>query len=253
MDLLVNIVFAWITVILMALLSVVYLLRIVNQKFYGNQHEALKKINKALRKPHKYMGIAAVVTGLLHGLYSTVAVLTPNKGTILWVVLILLGVSFYLRKVLIRNRSWIKVHRVLVAASLALLILHVLEVGGFVGYEAVKMAVQSDLVEDTQEESTQLVEAAPSSVYKDGTYYGEAIGFRPGLKVEVVIENDEIMSVEVVEHNEHKERFWGPPIREIPPAIVENQSTDVDIISGATFTSQGIMDAVDKALEEAKN
>ena len=38
---------------------------------------------------------------------------------------------------------------------------------------------------------------------------------------------------------------------EIIPAIIEAQSADVDTISGATFSSTGIKDAVAQALEKA--
>lgn len=362
MAILINVVFAWLAVVMMALLSVVYILRIVNQKLYKNKHKGLKKINKALRKPHKWMGISAVVFGFIHGLYSTTAILTTNKGTILWLILIALGLSFYLRKVLIKNYPWIKVHRVLVLASLLFLLLHFIEVGWILGFDVVKMSVQRDLgieqtverlvetddsvslevtvgsqevsadlesgskaeletdvdveevavetevlteiietvdaevpaesIEETPTESetaptpvettpveTPPVEAPPVEAppvettpvdpapvetptevvetvkqkYADGTYIGVANGFGPNLTVEVVVESDIIVSVEVIDHNERKEQFWGKPVREIPVDIVNAQSTDVDIISGATYTSVGIMNAVDNALSKALN
>ena len=39
-----------------------------------------------------------------------------------------------------------------------------------------------------------------------------------------------------------------PALSRVPKAIVEKQSVKVDAVSGATFTSQGIMEAVEKAL-----
>ena len=40
--------------------------------------------------------------------------------------------------------------------------------------------------------------------------------------------------------------------KDIIPEIIDNQSTDVDTISGATFSSTGIRNAVTQALEKAE-
>ncbi|MCK8824421.1 FMN-binding protein [Fuchsiella alkaliacetigena] len=42
-----------------------------------------------------------------------------------------------------------------------------------------------------------------------------------------------------------------PALEEIPVEIVEAQSTEVDVVSGATRTSEGIIEAVDETLIEA--
>ncbi len=101
----------------------------------------------------------------------------------------------------------------------------------------------------TSDETT--TSSSTSGPYIDGTYTGMADGFRPGLTVEVVIENGYIASVDVVAHNEKNERFYGEPIAVIPEEIVAAQSTDVDIVTGATFTSNGIKNAVNNALANA--
>jgi uncharacterized protein with FMN-binding domain len=88
------------------------------------------------------------------------------------------------------------------------------------------------------------------SGYKDGTYEGQADGMHP-LKVSVKIAGGKITEVKVVEHKETK-GISEPALEKIPAAIVEKNSTKVDAISGATRTSTGIIDAVNKALEGAK-
>ncbi|MDD3393323.1 MAG: FMN-binding protein [Anaerotignum sp.] len=105
-------------------------------------------------------------------------------------------------------------------------------------------AASADSSETTTSSST-------SGPYIDGTYTGMADGYRPGLTVEVVIENGYISSVEVVAHNEKNERFYGEPVALIPQEIVAAQSTDVDTVTGATFTSNGIKNAVNNALANA--
>jgi len=62
---------------------------------------------------------------------------------------------------------------------------------------------------------------------------------------------DTITNVEVVEHSESA-GISDPAIEEIPAAIVAANSTDVDTVSGATYTSEGIMAAVDAALASAE-
>lgn len=60
-----------------------------------------------------------------------------------------------------------------------------------------------------------------------------------------------IKNVKVTKHNEVNRRFYDRPISIIPNEIVQAQSTDVDTVSGATFTSIGIINAVNDALSKA--
>ncbi len=87
--------------------------------------------------------------------------------------------------------------------------------------------------------------------YTDGTYIGTGRGFRPGLKVEVDIRDGQIVRVEVLSHNEVGSRFWRRPVKLIPQAIIKKQDTRVDAVGGATYTSRGIMAAVENALSKA--
>lgn len=111
----------------------------------------------------------------------------------------------------------------------------------------IKEGVPADSV--ASDETT--TSSSTSGPYIDGTYTGMADGYRPVLTVKVVIENGYIASVEVVAHNEKNERFYGEPVALIPQEIVAAQSTDVDIVTGATFTSTGIKNAVNNALANA--
>ena len=85
----------------------------------------------------------------------------------------------------------------------------------------------------------------------DCTYTGEGTGMKPGLKVSVVVADGKISTVEVTEHNE-TEGYSEPALEQIPGAIEEKNSTDVDAVSGATLTSNAIKEAVNQALEGAK-
>ena len=81
----------------------------------------------------------------------------------------------------------------------------------------------------------------------EGTFEGTAEGYGGPLKVEVIMENDTIQDVEVVDHSE-TDGISDPAIEEVPAAIVEQQNYDVDIASGATVTSEAIMEAVENVL-----
>lgn len=87
-----------------------------------------------------------------------------------------------------------------------------------------------------------------SKGYEDGTYEGEADGHNGPLKVSVTVEEGKISNVEVTEHEE-TEDIADPAIKDIPAAIVEKNSTDIDSIASVTVTSDAIKLAVDNALE----
>ena len=87
-------------------------------------------------------------------------------------------------------------------------------------------------------------------IYTDGTYTGEAQGINM-LTVSVTVTDGVISDVEVTEQDETPD-YAGPALEQIPDLIVENNSTDIDAISGATITSNAIKEAVNNALEQAQ-
>lgn len=91
------------------------------------------------------------------------------------------------------------------------------------------------------------------TVYTDGTYEGTTEGHNGPLTVEVTVEENEISNVEITEHSE-TEGLADPALEEVSAAIAEKNRADVDydIISGATVTSEAIMEAVANALEDAQ-
>lgn len=82
---------------------------------------------------------------------------------------------------------------------------------------------------------------------EDGVYSGSADGYNGAINVEVTVESGEITDVRVLSHNDSP-GISDPAIEEIPAAIVAGNTTEVEVVSGATFTSQGLMAAVNNAL-----
>ncbi len=88
--------------------------------------------------------------------------------------------------------------------------------------------------------------------YQDGVWIGEGYGFKGNTKVEVTIVNDEIESISVLDYQDD-EAFFFQAENGLLDAIIESQSVDLDAVSGATYSSKGILAAVNHALEQAKN
>lgn len=88
-----------------------------------------------------------------------------------------------------------------------------------------------------------------ASAYKDGTYYGTGKGFAGTMKVKVDISGGKIASISIVSTKDGDS--YVKSASSLLDTIVEKQSTNVDTVSGATFSSRGIIAAVRSALSQA--
>ncbi|WP_102401344.1 FMN-binding protein [Haloimpatiens massiliensis] len=284
MELFLNIGMAKICTILGILASIIYILRVANKNFFNNRNQFLIKLNRFLRKHHIIIGVLVVITGLIHGIYSSEPVLSLNLGTICWIFSILLGINWALRKKL---KGWIVFHRVLTLGFLITLVLHILSVKGIL-FDSSKESFHKDNMINVSEKSSHKDNTLDShdeqdfknsstnsnasndskdsntynnnipsnsnietkKEYTDGVYQGVGKGYRPELVVEVTIENGKISKIDIVSDNETP-RFSRVPFETIPDEIVTEQSTEVDLVSGATRTSRGIVEAVNDALSKA--
>ena len=100
---------------------------------------------------------------------------------------------------------------------------------------------------DTEEESDD-----SENVYKDGTYTGSAQGFGGAITVQVTLANDEITDIQVTSAPGEDSAYLSQG-EGVISSIISAQSTDVDTVSGATFSSTGIINAVVDALGKAEN
>jgi uncharacterized protein with FMN-binding domain len=82
----------------------------------------------------------------------------------------------------------------------------------------------------------------------DGVYEGSATIWPVKAVVQVAIENRRIAQIYILEH---RTMLGGPAEEIIPARIIEKQSTNVDAVSGATMSSDAIMNAVESAIEGA--
>lgn len=85
---------------------------------------------------------------------------------------------------------------------------------------------------------------------KSGTFKGTAEGKNGDVTVEVTLKNGEITNVEVTDQQETK-GIADPALEKVPQEIVDAGTPNVDAVSGATVTSNAIMNAVKDALKNA--
>ena len=86
--------------------------------------------------------------------------------------------------------------------------------------------------------------------FTPGVFIGVGEGLFGPVKTEVEFSRREVLNVRVIEHRESPS-FYPIPIERIPRQIVEHQSLNVNIVSGATITSFAIISAVEDAVIQA--
>ena len=82
--------------------------------------------------------------------------------------------------------------------------------------------------------------AAPASPYADGP-----------VKMEVTIEHGQITDCTVLSA-EKEDTAYFDAAQGVIDEVLDEQTAEVDTVSGATFSSRGILGAVEDALEQAK-
>ena len=127
--------------------------------------------------------------------------------------------------------------------------------------EKEKNTDEKDTAENTKEETEENPKSENADAedkeeedlaYKNGTYTGEGQGFGGTIQVEVTLENDTITDIQVVSAPGEDSAYLSQG-EGVISTILAAQSTDVDTISGATFSSTGIINAVNDALGKAEN
>ena len=113
-------------------------------------------------------------------------------------------------------------------------------------------ADQTDSKAEGTEESEETSSDDSDNFYKNGTYEGSGTGYGGTITVQVTLEDDTITGVSVVSAPGEDSAYLSQG-ENVISSILSEQSTDVDTISGATFSSTGILEAVYGALSKAEN
>ncbi len=89
--------------------------------------------------------------------------------------------------------------------------------------------------------------ASPSAKYADGVYTGQGNGFRGLISAQVTVEGGRITDVTILSSQDDSD-FFQRAQSGVIPAILNGQSVSVSAVSGATWSSRGILEAVANAL-----
>ena len=228
MEIFLNYALAWISTLCIIITSI---------EFFANR--ILKK-NILFRKLHKPLGIILILTGTLHGLFSSEPILSLNFGTALLVIALLIPLGYLLRKY-IKKYKWIHFHRIFTVLILVILPIHIISVGGIQIVDKLfnKEVVAPVTPSNTSTPSTIILNTSSLGTnlkLKDGVYTGTGTGYKPDLVLEITVKNNEITNINIVSHNERNEQIYGKAMNTVPSEIISAQSLDVDTVTGGGTT-----------------
>lgn len=90
-----------------------------------------------------------------------------------------------------------------------------------------------------------------SGTWKDGTYTGSGKGFGGTISVKVTVKDGKISAIDVTSASGETASYFSKA-KGIIPKMISGQTTNVDVASGATYSSNGIITAVRNALSKAE-
>lgn len=90
-----------------------------------------------------------------------------------------------------------------------------------------------------------------SGTWKDGTYTGSGKGFGGTISVKVTVKDGKISAIDVTSASGETASYFSKA-KGIIPKMISGQTTNVDAVSGATYSSNGIITAVRNALSKAE-
>ena len=101
-----------------------------------------------------------------------------------------------------------------------------------------------------QAQSVTVAQAQPKRMYKEGTFTGEGMNRRGYIDVKVSIKNDKITDVQI---SNFGMSYPESDVVGLPNEVIQKQSAQVDNVSGATYSTAAFSDAIQQALDQAKN
>lgn len=104
--------------------------------------------------------------------------------------------------------------------------------------------VVSKLESNLEELNSLTIEDVDMNTVEDGTFEGSYGSFPVSAVVEVTVKDHRITEIRLTDHSSGK----GQPAEALPEKVVEAQSVEVDVISGATYSSRVILKAIETAL-----
>ncbi len=123
--------------------------------------------------------------------------------------------------------------------------------GTFIGEDAKSFVYLNDHFVFSDKYGLFKIPFAQSKITGNGVYEGYSSGHEGRISVRVTLENHAIKTVEIVSHSETTSMSTVTySLNEIPKQMITQQTLEVDSVSGATYTSKGIIQAVKRALKD---
>jgi len=219
-----------------------------------------QKLNRIFHSIHKPLGTVLIAAGIVHGLLAGNVLGTSlseatlggllfslNMGTLSLIISMLLALNYIFRKAL--KGKWMACHRILTLALAVTLVIHIFQMGISLPKALISGSAESSEAPLSTESSSESLVNFSGANLKDGTYEGSAQGFNGEIKVSVSVSNGAVTDISIISQNDTPNYFNRA--KEIINNILGTQSLEVDAISGATYSSKGIRDAVYNALQQA--
>lgn len=93
--------------------------------------------------------------------------------------------------------------------------------------------------------------AEAAAKYADGIYEGVGEGYGGEIKVRLTVKDGEIVTIDPYEHSDEDDEYFGLAKALIGEVIEANDTDTADIVSGATFSSEGLIEAIQDAAGKA--
>lgn len=225
-----GIIFAWIGFVLLLVFSLKPLLR-KTKKF--------KKLRIFLVKYHNHMGIACIISVLLHVFLSHSSAFSIPFGIIAILAMVISIVAFFFKKKLKKN--FMKVHGIFALICLLFAGFHIVETNF-----SIWPGVSSNVNFDTPFDGLEL---------NDGIFRGESMnGYNQSvaLVVEIEIKNSSVISITIISHGESYFPYIKNTEDVLGKYLLENQNSNIETVTGSTYTSRAYLEAVLLAVESAK-
>ena len=154
-----------------------------------------------------------------------------------------------------------KLHQALTVILIAGIVIHVIQMGISLPYaislieedasisDGTNHAETVDVIEKAESDDSDSLVTFSGASLNDGTYEGTADGYNSVITVSVDVQGGFVTDIRIVDENDTPQYFERA--KEVINTIMNRQSLEVDGITGVTYSSKGIQNAVYDALQKA--
>lgn len=122
--------------------------------------------------------------------------------------------------------------------AIILIIVFLIVIGGVIAFNIMSKKSENELAEA-------VITDVDLSKIPDGVYSGSSSIFPVKVQVEVNVQNNKIINIKIIKHDNGK----GAKAEALTQEVIKAQSLNVDAISGATTSSKAILKAIENALK----